>query len=207
MASASDSNPYQPGTSPFHVKGLTYRNAIDFFDSDLAGGSAAVIAELRDVRLREFLSQRFLAGTWYDVLPIVSILQTAAQVGRRTPLELMRKMARESAQKDINGVYRLLLKLASPETVVERLPGAAKQVFSFVTVAVQNFGERAYRVTSDGVPTLVAGIYMASTEAYVARALELAGAREVRQLWLAPTPLGSREGLPIVRLNRELHWK
>src|SRR5262245_41713408 len=131
--SVLETNPFPPGTSPFHVKGLAYRHMLDYVDREVSGGRAAVIAELADDKMQTFMSQTFLPGTWYDTLPTALFFQTAARLARQPLLELTRKMAREAASKDINGIHRFMLKMASPELVMERIPRAAKQYFDFVT--------------------------------------------------------------------------
>jgi hypothetical protein len=115
MASAgAETNPFPAGESPFHVKGLTYRNTLDFYDREVPGGSAAVLAAVRDPKVREFASQRFLPGGWYDVLPVVPMNSTAAMVSKRQQLEMTHQLSREAAQKDINGIYRFMLNWRRP---------------------------------------------------------------------------------------------
>jgi hypothetical protein len=47
---------------------------------------------------------------------------------------------------------------------------------------------------------------MSVTEAFLARALELAGAREVRTHWLPVLPAGERDGVALVQVRREMTW-
>ncbi len=43
--------PFAPGKSPFHVKGVVYRNLVEYVDKTVAGGLAAFVAALDDPAL------------------------------------------------------------------------------------------------------------------------------------------------------------
>jgi hypothetical protein len=203
----NEPNPFAPGTSPFHCKGLSYRNALDVFSRMTPGGLPALLDEVRDPAMRQFLSQSFLPGGWYDVLPTQPLCQAAARAAKQPLFEHTRKMARESAYRDINGLHRVLLKLASPDMIMERVPSAAKQYYDFVTSRVEKVRPKCYRLTAEGVPAGITALYMAVTEAFLLRALELAGAQEPRQLWHPSQPIGQRHGVTVVQLKREIEWK
>src|SRR5688500_9646383 len=101
---ASEALVYAPGTGPFRAKGTIYLGAQRFYAQAVAGGLEAVLSRLSDVRLTEFLRQKFVAGGWYDVGPLVPFGEAAAQVAGTAHLEFLRTQARAQAQTDINGV-------------------------------------------------------------------------------------------------------
>jgi hypothetical protein len=198
---------FAPGKSPFHVKGVTYRNYFDYVNEFIPGGRARLLEALGDPALRAFASQTFLAGTFYDTLPSVPLCETAAGLLQRPFAQFVREFSAVAAERDTKGVYRMLLKLVSPNLVMERTPAAAKQYFDFVTSSVEKLGPKSYRSTARGIPEVVAQFYMLVTESFLGRALTLAGAIEPLNRWLPPTPDGTKEGAPLVILRREVSWK
>jgi hypothetical protein len=86
---------FPPGESPFRVKGVTYRNFFDLVDERIAGGRAALLAELRTPPwLRSFAEQSFLPSTLYDALPWVLLCQAAATMLGVTSDEFVRQLSR-----------------------------------------------------------------------------------------------------------------
>src|SRR5262245_8543837 len=62
--------PFAPGASPFRIKGVAYRGHLEYAQAHVPGGVAGMLADLGDPRLRAFFEQRFLASTFYDVVPL-----------------------------------------------------------------------------------------------------------------------------------------
>jgi hypothetical protein len=199
--------PFAPGKSPFRGKGVTYRNYFDYAEEFIPGGRERVLAAFSDPALRAFASQPFLAGSFYDTLPMVALCETAAALMNKPFVQFVREFSAVAAERDTTGVYRMLLKLVSPNLVMERAPAVAKQYFNFVTATVEKVAPKSYRSTAHGIPEVVAQFYMLSTEAFLARALMLAGAVQPLHKWLPLLPEGTKEGMSIVALRREVSWK
>jgi uncharacterized protein (TIGR02265 family) len=206
VTAASSPGPFAPGQSPFRVKGVTYRNFWDFVAERVPGGRAAVLEQLRDPALRAFAEQTFLPSSFYDTLPTVLMCQAAATVARLPSNEFVRELSRYSVERDTKGVYRFLLRLASPGMIMERTPAAARQYFNFVQASVEKVGPKSYRTRAHGIPEFLAQFYMTVTEAFLRHALTLAGARNVQNQWGRPEPDGDREGVPLVVVQRQMSW-
>src|SRR4051812_46421357 len=100
---------FPPGESPFRVKGVTYRNFVDYVEQELEGGLAKFLAELREPELRTFAAQPFLPSGWYDTLPIVSLCNAAALAKGQPARTFVQGLSRFAAERDTKGVYRFLL--------------------------------------------------------------------------------------------------
>ena len=198
---------FQPGESPFRVKGVTYRNLVDFVEQELDGGFAKFLAELRDPELRTFAAQAFLPSGWYDTLPIVHLCNAAALAKGQSARTFVQGLSRFAAERDTKGVYRFLLRLVSADMVMSRTPAAAKQYFDFVDAKAEKLADKSYRTQAHGVPEFLSQLYMTVTESFLVHALTLAGAREVQHRWLPTRPDGEREGIALVLLSREISWK
>lgn len=153
-----------------------------------------------------FLRQPFLAASWYDVFPSLAVCEAGGAVAGCGAREFSRRVADAQAARDISGLYRFLLKLVSPDGILERLPRVAKQYFDFVDVTVKKLGPGAYESHITGIPAVLVEQYRDVTGAFLDRALRGAGACDLTQSWLPAEPAGTRDGVEIVSLGRTLRW-
>ena len=197
---------HPPGKGPWHVKGLVYVGALDYYGTHVARGLEAVLERLAPP-LVEFLGQRFLPGGWYDVGPLTIVAQAAAIASGTPHLDLLRQMTRTQAERDIRGVYRVLLKVASPEMVMRRLPQMAGKYLDFVRAEVREVRPKCWESTAHGVPSVAMHAYMAVSEAFITRALQLAGAKELRHRWFPLEEEGAIGEVALMKIRRELSWQ
>ncbi len=175
------------GKSPFHTSGLVYQGAREFFDQEVPGGSSAVREGLNG-ELRIFFEQTFLASSMYDVLPMVPISHVAASLAKVSWGDLVRKNARFVAERDIRGVYKLLLNVLSPETVAMRLPKAAMRYFDFGKATAEMLGPGQCRLLQSGIPKAIAGWFIGAVDGFGTVALGKAGAKGVTLSAVLPQP-------------------
>jgi hypothetical protein len=194
------------GKSPFHCKGVAYRNFLEYLDDTIPGKRAAFLEALTDPALREILTQPLLPSSWYDALPMVTLCGQAAHVVRQPPLRYSRALARFGVQRDVRGVYKFLLRLASAEGLLERSAATVAQYYDFVSRTVAPETKSSYIVTDSGIPAWSAPYYMSISEGFLDELLPMTGARDVRQHWDPPEPAGNTSGVPVVRLRRFIRW-
>lgn len=195
-----------PLRSEFRAKGVMYRGVSAYLDAHVPGGVAAAVATLQEEH-RAFFAQPFLAASWYDIAPLVPFVDAAARASGGGFLDLMRAASVAQAERDMGGIYRVLLALASPDMVVERLPRTANQYFDFVRVELQREGPKHWTSTLSGIPEFAAPIYLPASGAFVATALARAGAKDVEVTASTPEPDGEARGRPVVRVRRTMRWK
>lgn len=205
--SKTDKLPILPGTSPFRVKGHVYRGVLEHLETLIPGGCAAIRAELRDDDLRSFFEQSFLPSGWYDVLPWQPLVVTAARIFGMPLLQLTRELARVQATRDIHGIYRFVLKVASADVAVSRLPRVTAQYFDFGTLELKSIEPGHATFERTGVPTPMAAFYCGITEGFFAVALELAGASEVRVRPGRGGQDGSRAGIETMSIPFDVRWQ
>jgi hypothetical protein len=196
--------PFAPGRSPFHIKGIVYRGHLEYVAEHIPGGAAAVNAVFRNSALRFFYEQPFLAASWYDALPIVPLWYACAEVLKRPRTEFLRARTRHQAEQDIHGVYRIILKMASAETVALRIPRAVGKYFDFGTTDAKVLERGVIRIEQKGVPTFLAPWLGIVGEMFVHVALEIAGARKIQMRRAPPVSDGSAHGAPLVALTGEV---
>jgi hypothetical protein len=202
-----DKVPFAVGSSPFRCKGILYVDALEYFDSQVEGGRAVLLPRLGRADLSSFFNQNFLVGGWYDVFPLLALVGSASVALGLPQLEVTRMLARVSVPKQFRGLYKFLLKMASPEMTMRNLPRVGSSYFDFVRVDVAEVRPRTYTTSGSGIPMLAAPAYMAVTEIALVTALELAGARGVRHRWLPQVAEGKKQGMDVVQIRRELSWE
>jgi hypothetical protein len=202
---AGDS-PFAPGQSPFHIKGVVYHATHQYFADEVTGGLEALWAQLPDPALLAFAQQKFLPSSWYDVLPIAQLISAESRAARQTLRVYLRARSAYQARKDIGGVYRFLLRLASPEMVAARLPRLITQIFDFgqVDVTIVEPGHMAATLT--GYPAVLWEWYSIAFEVYCETALKLAGAATVSVTARPPEAQPSNDGVKIIQFVMEARW-
>jgi hypothetical protein len=201
LGSGDEDLPFAPGMSPFHIKGIAYRGHIEYVEKHIPGGAAAVNRVFRNSALRFFFEQPFLAASWYDVLPIVPLWYACADVLGRPRLEFLRTRTRHQAEQDIHGVYRMILKLASPQSVAERIQRVVGKYFDFGTTDAKLIEPGLVRYVQKGVPAFLAPWFGIVGETFVQVALEIAGTNKCQVRRAPPATTGTAHGVPLVSLS------
>jgi hypothetical protein len=197
--------------APFRTKGLVFRGALDFYEGLVPGGAAAVIAQATKWNpslpaLAEFLSQSFVAGGWYDVFPILPLSRTAARLVGLTHRQITRDNAAWMARRDLHGVYKVVLQLASVEMVAMRLPRLSLRYFDFGSSSGAMVGPKRMSSQRIGIPSLLGEWFMQCTEGFVPVALALAGAKDVVVRCTSAPGAVRRAGQELVDITVELSW-
>jgi hypothetical protein len=197
---------FAPGEGPFHAKGTIYMGLLASTDARCPGGTTAVIDALEDDRLRAFFGQHFLAASWYDLLPLLPFSQTAARVAGVAYGPYAKEGARFQAARDIHGVHRFFLKLASPRMVADRLPRLMMQYFDFGRAEGTSTGDKSHTVTGRRIPEPLCGWLSTVIEGFVPAAMQHAGARSIVARTDTPQPDGTAHGVALVRTQLHLTW-
>jgi hypothetical protein len=192
--------------APFRCKGLVYRGARAYYEAAVPGGVAAVIGALADPARAALLGDGVVAVGWYDVLPIVPISQAAARLCGLSHAEMVRRNARFIAERDIRGVYRLLLKLASPRMVATRLPRASMQYFSFGSSSGTLVGDGRLEAVQHGIPEALASWMIAAVTGFAPYAIELAGGGKCSVRTQPAVYVNEVAGLRLLDLHFTLIW-
>src|SRR5262249_25685045 len=105
--------PFRAGDSPFKTKGNAYNSLKAFHAVHVPGGGEAV-ADALHADLRAFYLQTFLAGGWYDFLPMQLLEKVAISIVGGDSATFLRELGLHAVNRDMKGVYKLLLHFTSP---------------------------------------------------------------------------------------------
>ena len=203
----SVSNPQS--ASSFRAKGLVHLGAIDFWEATVPGGARAVRAALiaaGQEPCARFYEDRFVAGGWYPVMPVLPSAVAAARLRRKAVGDHVRENSAWLAERDLRGVYRVILSVVSVDAVANRLGGLSMRYFDFGAAETRAVEGGAIESSHVGIPAALGSWFNWCAEGFVPVALKMAGARSVEVRTSPPLPDGSRDGVDIVRLRFEIRW-
>jgi hypothetical protein len=198
--------PFRPGESPFHIKGVAYLGHVDYVGSNIPGGLEGSLRDFHDPALREFFAQRFFATNWYDVFPLVAAGYACAHLKGLTLPDFLRARTRWQAERDVNGVYKLLLKLASAEAVAMRLPRLVATYCDFGKTEARVDQPNVVEGSMTGVPEPLYAWYSTIAQTYTEYALGVANAKNPRARLGAKQVDGRHHGLDTCVLRMTITW-
>ena len=134
------------------MKGGLYLNTRSFFQKNAETGVESLREVLGPGPLRDFIDQHFLTGGWYEVMNVPQLIAAEAAAMKMSERRYLRHRTEWQAEADMGGAYKILLKVASPDVVVPRLPKVMTQMFNFAAPTVEPMGRNAFHMRVDGVP-------------------------------------------------------
>jgi hypothetical protein len=198
--------PSPVGENPFHAKGSVFRTTGEILDQYVEGGLPAVLERVGDPALRAFWEQPLLAGAWYDVFGMVMLVREIARMRGVPYFKVVSEMSRLVAMADLNGIYRALLRLATPELIAPRLPRIQARYMDFGNVVVGSVSRGRADATRTGHPRVLAHWYVAVITGFMPCILEAAGAKTPRIRWSPPVTDGMVAGFETVSIRFEAAW-
>ena len=196
--------PCVPGTSPFHIKGLSYRGFM--FHVGRAVGLEAFLERLGDDALRGFVGQPFLASRRYDILPFVPLFATLARM-LGVPFEaFVRTSTAAQVRYDARTAYRLILDANRPEDIVERIGRFNTQIYDFGRYSAFLPEKNHVTLAFEGIPAYLEPWFGPMHVAYAVESLRLSGAADVLLLSHLASDAGMHKGFPLRSYRTELRW-
>jgi hypothetical protein len=200
--------PKPPGENPYRIKGTAYRGHMAYVAEHLPGGVPAMLDCVADPALRAFYQQTFLAASFYDIYPLVAGGHVCARMASTTFEGFVRVRTRYQAERDVAGVYKMLLKLTSPESLALRLPRLVGQYLDFGKADAHLVKPGHVVGTQAGTPRTIARWFSIVHEEYFSTLLPMAGARNVR-FRAEPLPRvdSVENGVELVTLRGDVFWE
>jgi hypothetical protein len=198
--------PFAPGTSPFRVKGHVHLNTRRFAERFVPGRNAAIVEAVGDPAFAAFWEQRFLEASWYDYLPIPLVGAVMARLMQRSTDAVWRMMGETLAKRDVEGIYKGLLRCTSPEVILSKMPAVHRQYFDFGRCEQVASGKGVNEFKISGFPALCITYYQTLSSHFLHQLIALAGGRQVEGTWSDSEPDGMLEGVPLVSFRGRTTW-
>lgn len=194
------------GKSPFRVKGILYEGTQSFFNKTVTEGMQLLISTIGPGPLADFIGQRFLPSSWYDVMPVPALIAFEARSLGMGLEEYLLHRTQWQANRDSGGVYRVLLKLVSPDYVMARLPKVLTQMFEFADYEIDVLGPKHRLISIKGVPRPLQQWFRFAIKVYAEHLIGRAGGKQPKVDLLRPRHESDRGGLAIETLLYEIKW-
>jgi hypothetical protein len=123
-----------------------------------------------------------------------------------TVAQHVRENAAWVARRDLRGVYKIILSLASVEAVAMRLGGLSMRYFDFGSAETRKLGPSSIESDRVGIPAPLGTWFTWCAEAFIPVALTLAGAKSVEIHSGGARPDGVVHGVPTVRMTFRIAW-
>ncbi len=199
--------PCAPGTSPFHIKGMSYRGFVFLVRSALPGGLDALCEALPDTALRAFVRQPFLATARYDVLPIFPLYATLARLQGSSFDALVRDTARAQSRYDVRTVFKAIWANTAVEGIAERIARFGAQYYDFGTLSGTVPAPNVLVIVHAGVPAYLHPWYQPMHEAYLEECMRHLGGEDVATMAHEASVDGAVHGFALVTTRTELRWR
>ena len=195
------------GATSFRVKGHVYQKMKDNVAGTVEGGVERLLERVDPPEVRDFFRQRFLGGSWYDALPMAPLSFAHARLSGSALHPFCRERGRIVAQHDVPGIYKAILRLFSPTTLVSRLPRVATFYFSFGNATAEQLEPARARTTLAGLPYSLAPMLAGVVEGFISVALEQSGAKGVEVRTVDVCFDGQVvDGIPTAWVRHESSW-
>jgi hypothetical protein len=199
--------PKPPGQNPYRIKGTAYRGHLAYVSEYVPGGVKAHNAAIVDPALAAFFEQPFLAASYYDLYPLIAAGHACARLTNTTFDGFIRVRTKFQAHRDVAGVYKVLLKLTSPEGLALRLPRLVGQYLDFGSADGHLVKPGHVVGSQSGTPRSMARWFALVHEAYIETLMPMAGAKNVRH---RADPLlrtdETKDGVELVTLRSDVMW-
>jgi len=189
--------PFDPGASPFRIKGNAYRGHLEYVRQELTGGEDAMLAALPAAQ-RAFWSQSFLPTSYYDIHPLVASAAPCARLARTDTQTFLETRTRWQARYDVRGAYGFFARMLGRLTLASLVPRAIGLYFEFVRPEVLRDGDSVL-VQMHGIPLPIAGWFATMFSSYADELFVLQDA-DSRFTLQAPIPAEPAHGVRTVTL-------
>lgn len=185
------------------MKGLLFQGTRTYFKGERQWD--ALLAALRP-ELSAFMQQRFIPGVFYEALVVPELIQVEAAICKLSVEEYLARRTRWQANRDLRGVYRVVIRMAPPEFTVSRLMMVMTQMFNFGSATVTGSGRGHLEVEVGGVPRILAAWLNQTIGLYGEICLKMAGTTEAEVLPHDIQDESDVFGHPTVRLSFRCRW-
>jgi hypothetical protein len=192
--------------SPFRVKGVLFLGTKTYFDNHVPGGYETLRKTLGPGALRDFMDQRFLPSGLYEVMHVPQLIAAEAAATRQGERSYLRRRTEHQAMADMGGIHKILLKVATPEMIVVRLPKVMTQMYNFGEPTITQVGPREFDLRVDGVPAELGAWLQVALEIYVEIAIRTAGGKSPFVAMQRPIVQPRVQGYPVIALSLRARW-
>ncbi len=196
--------PLRPGEGPFQIKGLAHRGLLQYCQQRVDGGIRAFSAALPSSALRDFFSQPFLAGSFYDLLPLAAGSAVAADMTHLSLEAFAQQQGRAQAMHDVQNAYRALLQGRTSDDFHLRLRPLASRYYNFGEWDVLREEPLRLRISCRGIPSWLMIWFTPMLSGYFAGLVAAMGKPHSQVVVASSRREGSAAGIHLSNLDLDI---
>lgn len=197
--------PFRVGKSPFHMKGVAFRETLDSHRT-LPGGMEAVRAALPTAELRAYYDTPFLASNWYDLFAMMHFDAAAAKVLGADLQTYLAQASHTQGRNVAKGIYKVLLKFLSSGMIARYLPQALTLYYDFGSVRAHKPETTHVEARISEIPEHATEWFLVAGAAFITAVLEITGTPSPEVTWDPPQRNGTRHGLSLSDTVLHIRW-
>ena len=181
------------------VKGRALIDAVGFVRERHGQRGVDAVVDVLDAQAREILRGTLLANDWYPLDVLTSFTAAGVRLYNGGDEDVLVDRSERVVEAQLGGIYRVFIRLGSPEFILKRLGTISQTYFQGIDIAPQLDGERRAVVRYTGfspqhriMEPVIVGFYR--------KALQLSGAKDVTVRIM--TPISAAKGF----LEIEVTW-
>lgn len=164
------------------VKGTHIIVARDYVDEVMGKGSFAKLTERGGKRW-----QVLLPSSWYELDVLHPALVAVAQAKKRKMVDVASDIAARNARTDLTGVYKLFLRMLSPQTVLGKLPHLWRLYVRFGECVPVSNDKGHYVAEGRGLVSEYSDWASGCWRGFITTAVEMSGGTHI-EVMLSPLP-------------------
>jgi hypothetical protein len=135
------------------TKGLTANNYVAYVtERATAEQLERIKGQLGEAARALLFETPILAMSYVDYGAVIELLLAADKVMGKGDLELLRDASRQNQRKNLGGIYRTLVSLASPDFVIERASKLWERYHDTGRLSAEKYGTHAVKLTLRDYP-------------------------------------------------------
>ena len=166
-------------TAEAQVKGAMVAGALEHIEAAHGPRAASLVLVRLDASLRARLEGVILPMAWLPLAVLEQLVRVTDEVAGRGDGTTAEAIGRACADRELPTTHRMFMQSATPRAAIERVPQLHRAYFSRGDARLLSAGPNAARLSFDGTG-LESPMLTLWTGGFVARLVELSGARDVR---------------------------
>jgi uncharacterized protein (TIGR02265 family) len=162
-----------------NVKGAMVAGVLEHIDAAYGPRTGALVLSRLDAVFRTKLEGVLLPMAWFPVALLDQLVRVADESMGRGDGTTAEAIGRGCADRELPTTHRMFMQNATPTAAIERVPQIYRSYFARGEVRVLSSGPNLGRLGFEGTG-LDSPVLLPWTSGFLARLLELTGAREVR---------------------------
>ena len=113
-----------------NIRGLAFSATVNYVKKNFGESGFSQILERLPLEQPQIFSEKFQAMQWYPTEALMNFLSTTEEIFGKGDYHLCYLIGKAAAEEAFGGLYRMLLEMGKPQTIIKRGPLAWRLLFT-----------------------------------------------------------------------------